>query len=197
VAAGILGAKQDFESLDELAEEAEATSSEPEVYAVLKNWAQAEQAAGWMAPGTATLDHLTTLGAQREVIGSAHANAWLAALGNALPAEVIVLPMEEAKSTQRSAAPVRPVAALSPMLLDAYPNPTDGPQWLVYRMPEGSGDAVLVVRDALGREVLKQAVPSTIGILELATHSWANGLYNATVVVDGIAAQVTKLLVQH
>jgi hypothetical protein len=129
-------------------------------------------------------------------IGSAHANAWLHALGHELPQEIIILPEDGPK---RGQAPRKPVRATQPMeqLLEAYPNPAATNQWVVYQLPEGVEQVSLIVRDMLGREWNQQRVGNAAGIVELPVGTWPSGLYAATLTADGVQVVTTKLLVQR
>lgn len=195
--AGVLGAKGAFSALEQLAANEELSSLEAEKFTVLKLWAQAEQANGWQQPDEGTLSYLQNLAQQSDVIGSSHASAWLHALGADLPPEVIILP-----STEKRAGPkqTKVKSRTTPTMLEllvAYPNPTNGVQWVVYNLPEGGESAQLSVRDGLGREVIVKAVSNKSGILELNTGAWSNGMYTASLLLDGVDVGKLKLMVQR
>ncbi len=193
--AGILAAKEEHASLEWLAAAKEAAGEEPQLYGLLKLYAQEQQDAGWLEPSPATLAYLEALAADRDVIGSAQANAWLHALGNELPEEIIILPEEsgakrmvheKAQSTERT-----------PLSLEAYPNPTAGEQWLVYELPEGVEMAELRVHDLVGRQYTNQRIGNTMGIFEMNTQQLPNGMYIASVIADDLLIGQVKLLVQR
>jgi len=192
-----LSAKGEFSALEILAANEELNSDEPEKYSVLKLWAQAEQTDGWRQPDEGSVNYLHSLSQQQDVMGSAHASAWLHALGEELAPEVIVLP----STAKRSAPPVSAVrvrSAVAPLeILEAYPNPTSGAQWVVYNLPEGGEKVRLRVCDALGREVLVEPVSNKAGILELHTATWSTGLYHASLTLDDVLVGNLKLLVQR
>jgi len=197
--AGVLGAKGAFNALELLAANEELSSLEPEKFTVLKLWAQAEQANGWQQPDQGTVNELQNIAQQTDVIGSAHAAAWLHALGEELAPEVIVLPdMTKSSNQNRNSTSVRARTEAVPLeLLEAYPNPTAGAQWVVYSLPEASEHASLLVQDALGRLVVTRSVNNKNGILEFNTTSWSAGAYTAQLVLDGIQMGQLKLIVQR
>ncbi len=194
--AGVLGAKGHYSALEALAAAAESGDLDGSLYSVLKYWAQAEQNNGWAEPDANTMDYLQDLGQQRETLGSAHANAWRHALGQELPDEVIILPEDGPK---RAKAPRKPVSATQPLenMLQAYPNPAATNQWLVYQLPEGVDNASLMVRDLLGREMTNRRLGGAAGISEIDVSAWPNGLYSATLILDGMNAGSLKLIVQR
>jgi hypothetical protein len=129
-------------------------------------------------------------------IGSAHANAWLHALGHELPEEVIILPENGPK---RATIARKPSRADQPLgnLLEAYPNPAATEQWLVYQLPQEVEQASVSVRDMLGREMEQVRLGQGTGIVELAMRAWPSGLYMATLTADGIPMGSIKLIVQR
>jgi len=164
------------------------------LYALLKRYAQAEQNGGWSGP-IADQGWLVGLGAERDVVGSAHANAWLHALGEELPEEIILLPLEQPKRLlvaehRASDWPDGPV-------LEAFPNPSRGPIFLVYEVPEGIAKAELRVVDLSGREVRILSIPKGSGLIEFQTAEWAAGIYLAELRIDGVSAGQAKVIVQH
>lgn len=193
---GILSAKGEFSALEILAANEELNSDEPEKFSVLKLWAQAEQTDGWQQPDGSTVAYLQSLGQQAEVIGSAHASAWLHALGEELAPEVIILPSTAKRAVEHTT--VRSRSTTAPLeLLEAFPNPTSGPQWIIYNLPDFGERSLIRICDALGRELLVRSVGNKNGILELNTASWSNGVYTARVYVDEHVVGQLKLLVQR
>ena len=195
--AGVLSAKGEFSALEILAANEELNSDEPEKYSVLKLWAQAEQTDGWRQPDEGSVNYLHSLSQQQDVMGSAHASAWLHALGDELAPEVIILP-STAKRSASPASAVRVRTTVAPLeILEAYPNPTSGEQWLVYNVPEGASQSSFSIRDALGRVINTNSISNQSGILELNTTSWPSGVYIATLWVDGMDLGKLKLMVQR
>lgn len=78
-------------------------------------------------------------------------------------------------------------------LLAAYPNPSTGPVYLVYEVPEGVEQVELHVHDATGRLIHAERVPSRNGILELTKASFSPGMHIASLRFDGILAGTAKL----
>ena len=191
--AGIYMATQAYSDLETLAIDHEADTLKGASFGVIRRLAEAQQAEGWNAPSASTWTWLEGLALQRDSIGSAIANAWLVALGDTLPTEVIVLPdtMPLPKMLRKPSVVKYPVGTL----LAAYPNPTLGPVYLVYHLPEGVEHAYIHVVDLTGREVENKALSNSMGILELQTGSWATGLYAAELEMDGRRATTIKLAI--
>jgi hypothetical protein len=74
---GVLATQGDFSALAALAQAEESASTHPERYTLLKHYAQSEQQQGWSEADEAFRTWLSNLGQQRDVLGSAWANAWL------------------------------------------------------------------------------------------------------------------------
>ncbi len=193
--AGILAAKEEHASLEWLAAAKEAAGEEPQLFGLLKLYAQEQQDAGWLEPSPATLAYLETLAADREVIGSAQANAWLHALGNDLPEEIIILPEEG--GAKRMVHEKAQRTGRSPLSLEAYPNPSSGDQWLVYELPEGIAFAHLRIHDVIGKEYPGRIITNTKGIVELNGQPLPNGLYLASLVADDLLIGQIKLMIQR
>ena len=129
-------------------------------------------------------------------IGSTQASAWLQAATSADPlAEVIILPddMQPKSGAQHR---VRGRASQQPMLLEAYPNPSDGPVYVVCNVPEGVTKASLQIRDLNGRLLHDQPVEAGMGVAVLQAESVAAGIYLAELRLDGIRAGQVKLALQ-
>ncbi len=82
-------------------------------------------------------------------------------------------------------------------ILEVYPDPTNGPAWLVVQVPEGVEDAELRITDLSGRTMRAQRLVEGAGIVELQTAAWADGIYMVSLALDGHAAGSVKLAVQH
>jgi hypothetical protein len=89
--------------------------------------------------------------------------------------------------------------ALRPQLETLYPNPADAATTLTYRCPPGAaGPGTLRVRDVLGREVQRLAVPAhPAGTLELSLATLASGLYVCELSWPNQPPATRKLLVRH
>lgn len=131
-----------------------------------------------------------------DTIGSAQASTWLQAATGAAPLEeVIILPTD---MQPRSSAQHRERSRTSqqPMLLEAYPNPSDGPVYVVCNVPEGVSKASLQIRDMNGRLLSDQRVEAGLGVAVLQTGVVAAGVYLAELRLDGIRAGQVKLALQ-
>ena len=129
-------------------------------------------------------------------IGSAHANAWLHALGNDLPEEIIILPEDGPKS----AGLPRDQSAINwetGIQLEAFPNPSNGPLYIVYEVPEGSAQAELRLLDLHGRTMRSNRLGDGPGLLQWDTKGMAPGLYLAELRMDGLGLQQVKVVVQR
>lgn len=195
--AGVYSAKKNYAALELLAANEELISIEPERFGVLKTWAEAEQNGGWQLVDGSTVTYLQGLALQTDKMGSGHASAWLHALGSTLPPENIIPPnFVKSRSSRAAAVRTRPESqALE--LLDAYPNPTSGSQWLVYSLPEGSEQASIQIQDALGRVVMNTNVALGSTMLEVSTNTWNSGLYMARILADDMAIGNLKLIVKR
>lgn len=196
--AGVHSARKNFTALEALAASEELSSLEPERYVVLKLWAQAEQNGGWQLADEGTVTELQNIAQQAEKIGSAHATAWLHALGEELPPVVIVPPTITAKSRGNKTRTIKQRTSSTALeLLDAYPNPTNGSQWVAYKLPEGTENALLRIHDAMGRMIFTKKLANVGGILELDNQSWSSGIYHATLAVDDLSVSSLKLVVKR
>jgi len=122
--------------------------------------------------------------------GRPEALAWLLYLGDSLPDE-----MELPNTTKRllNRHTWSNASAKAPSLLQTYPNPSNGPVYLVYTVPEGVERAELRMMDAMGRLVYSQRVAPQNGIAEIMPDQVANGMHVAILVCDGIRTGTAKL----
>lgn len=135
------------------------------------------------ASGVATLHQL----AGTDGSGAGAARAWLEFLGEEWPEDVVLpRPVRSAQAEETTATPI-----LEP-LLTAYPNPSNGPIYLVARLPEGAEHAAIKAVDPLGRTVLDQQFMGSVGLFEITDRELAVGVYTAGLFVDGIAAGSVK-----
>lgn len=191
--AGYYMAKGDTDALLALAEDELDHSATPEVFELLKFYASAEKAGGWDKPDSSTLQWLNDLAGERWKIGSAQASAWLQALGSEPQDEVIILPVEERSATVRRQ---RHAVSNKPMLLEAYPNPSNGPVYVVCNVPQSVTKASLRILDLNGRLVHEQVLSPGMGIAELIPGFAAPGIYMAVLSLDDIRAGQVKLALQ-
>ncbi len=193
VKAGYYIAKADTVALQVLAEMEMDSSRTPAVYDLLDRYAIAEQAAGWEEPDSTTVQWLNDLSSERWKFGSAQASAWLQALGADPLDEVIKLPDEDRSTTVRRQ---RHAVSNRPMLLEAYPNPSTGPVYLVCNVPPSVAKATLRIMDMNGRLIREQALANGEGIAELEPGMASPGIYLAELRLDGIRAGQVKLALQ-
>lgn len=134
------------------------------------------------ANGIQLLENIATSG----LYGAGHAQVWLSILGQSFP-DHVVLPQRN-----RAQQGANDDDGLSPILLQASPNPTSGPIVVSVQLPEGSDGGTLRIIDPVGRMV--QAVPfrGTVQVVEMDASTLANGLYAVAVDVDGIQLGVAK-----
>ena len=136
---------------------------------------------------------LNDLAGERWKIGSAQASAWLQALGAEPLDEVVLLPKEERSTTVRRQ---RHAVSDKPMLLQAYPNPSNGPIYVVCNVPQSVTKASLRIMDLNGRLVHEQVLSPGMGIAELIPGFAAPGIYMAVLSLDDIRAGQVKLALQ-
>jgi len=147
-------------------------------------------------PGAVEQGWLQSLAAQREVVGSAQANAWLQAFGQALPEEIIILPGDEAKRLEQNASRIEHVWPTTAGL-DVYPNPSNGPVLVTYDVPESTDQALLRVLDLSGRVLHTVRVAKGPSLYQLQTDGWAAGVYLVELQLDASTSSTTKLIIQR
>ncbi len=125
--------------------------------------------------------------------GSAQASAWLQAMGEAPLDELILLPTPELKSSRNERVRQR---ANNEAVLQAWPNPSAGPVFVLCNVPPTVSGASLRITDLNGRLVQEQKLPAGRGVAELAPGFAAPGLYLAELRLDGIRAGQVKLVLQ-
>lgn len=121
--------------------------------------------------------------------GAAMAEAWLTVLGQDWP-EGLILPggpksvrLPQQESFREMESP----------WLQAHPNPSNGPVWLAYTVPEGVTTVDLSILDGAGRQVWNRKLSSSGGIVELGAKELASGLHVASLAFDGISVGSVKL----
>ncbi|MBK9148229.1 MAG: T9SS type A sorting domain-containing protein [Flavobacteriales bacterium] len=191
---GVLTAKGDYSALETLALAEESASDSPERYTLLKRYAQLEQQEGLAEPDEALRTWLANLGQQRDVQGSTWANAWLHALGEELPEEVIVLPETGPKSASR-ALQVQPVQWHDDELLEVFPNPARNAAYVAFDLG-GSDQAQLRVLDVHGRQLSSFVLSGNQGIATIPLDGLGSGLYLIEVLRPDQPSQQARLVVQ-
>ncbi len=119
--------------------------------------------------------------------GAPEALAWLDMLGEAFEPEIVLPNTKARRSLMRERTPV---VEESPFLR-AYPNPSNGPVFIVYEVPDGVDQAEVQVVDATGKLLYTRTLAPQNGILELPRLT--PGLNVATLRCDGIQIGVVKL----
>ena len=89
----------------------------------------------------------------------------------------------------------RPGRASSGAGLQLYPNPAREQVRVAYTLPTGTNAATLELHDALGRLLLRQALPPSRAESQLALDHLPAGLYSATLTADGMVRARTRLLI--
>jgi hypothetical protein len=196
--AGVYAAKGDHTSLLSLAEVEVLIGSEPELYGLVKDFAEAMSATGWENVNESLIDQLQVLADQRMTAGSAAAQAWLSALNNSRSEEVILLPtsMKARNALVLEEGGTFETPTVTP-ILQAYPNPSSGPVYLVLDLPTEAKHITLMYLDALGRMVYTTNVKSGTSIEEVQTAGWPNGMYNAVLHWDNAMQQTVRFSLQR
>ncbi len=105
--------------------------------------------------------------------------------------EVILLPSEE-----RSAEHARRWAVEDELvMLEVFPNPTDGLAYVFCNVPEGGEQALMRLRDLQGRIVREQRLGKGMSIVEVDLVPMALGVYIAELRSGGVVigqAKVTR-----
>ena len=187
-----LAAREDLTGLYDLAHAFELADEEPDLYGVVKRYA-----GGWTEADATTLAWLADLGDQRYVQGSAQANAWREAMGEAAVEEIILLPLEERSMVASTSSSRGPIDWADELVLEVYPNPAKGPVYVVMHSPDTHGQNTLQVMGANGSVVHRSATPAGANVIELNTADWASGLYVIELSSDHMQPARVKLSVQR
>jgi hypothetical protein len=193
VQAGYLAAQYDMPALEALAQEQANLSAAGTAWEVLRRYAAAEQDQGAFHPSETDRQWLEALAQDRWTAGSAQASAWLQWATGAEPLEeVIILPgtLEPRSSPQ---TPPRWRPQVNVPVLEAYPNPSNGPVYVVCNVPASAERASLILHDLKGRAVGQLVVDPGMGLAELRPGALPAGLYLAELRVDGIRTGQVKL----
>lgn len=154
----------------------------------------AQQGAGWTQPDAATSAFLNDLAQDRWELGSARAGAWLTGLGADALEEVVILPVEERAMTGTQRA--RRNSSQEAIILEAYPNPTQGIAYVACNVPEGVEQATVCVHDLNGRLVTEKRIGNGPAVVELDLSGEPSGVYASELRLDGVRTGTVKLTVQ-
>ncbi|MDQ3099900.1 MAG: T9SS type A sorting domain-containing protein [Bacteroidota bacterium] len=192
---GVLAAQGEYLALESLADAESAINGSPELYALLKHYAIVQQISNWHDESAINMGWLEQLGTQRDVIGSAHANAWLHALGQELPEEIIILPEDGPKNllSEQDKPNIKWETGLT---LEVFPNPSNGPVHVVYEVPEGITNAELRMLDVHGREQHNARLGQGVGLVAILTSSLPAGVYFVELMLNGKGVAQSKLILQ-
>jgi len=100
-------------------------------------------------------------------------------------------PQGPLRETQR-----RPKEWPSSIQLEVFPNPSSGPVFVAYQVPEGMDQGQLRVVDLRGRAMYTQVLGNGPGALVLQTDAWAPGVYLAELRVADAMVAAAKITVQ-
>ena len=128
--------------------------------------------------------------ASRDEAGTAISIAILTAIGQTYH-EPLILP----NRTKRLLPQQTQDNTISPAQLTAYPNPSNGPVYVVYSVPDGVEKVELTVFDAQGRLISSSLVPPNGGIFEINERSLSTGLHIVNLTCDGISVGSAKVSV--
>ena len=133
-----------------------------------------------------TLQGIANNGAE----GAPQALAWLAMIGSEYEEDT-----ELPKANKRLVAnrPRERTGTERTSLLNAYPNPTNGPAYLTYSVVEGVEKAHVELYNAKGQLVLTKTLGSSSGIVEVPTDVLTPAVHIATLYFDGRKVGSTKL----
>ncbi len=119
--------------------------------------------------------------------GAAEARVWLDLLGQPFVPEYV---LPNTNKSRHVKANTETYLENSPYLR-AYPNPSNGPVFVVYEVPEGVEQALLEVVSADGKLIFSQSIAPQNGIAELG--KLPLGLNVATLRCDGIRVGIAKV----
>lgn len=166
------------------------------------NLTEATDQMGSFLPGLRPLAATSrTLLSQAAASGTTSARVACRLLRAYEPTCTCVLPASPAIATRPAASPAQTTAlaahATSAQLLTAYPNPASTTLHVPYTLLPGAGMGQLLAYDALGRVVLRQALPARQGEAEVSVQSWPAGLYQLTLVFDGQVQRQQRIAITH
>ena len=82
------------------------------------------------------------------------------------------------------------------IILEAYPNPTDGVAYVVCNVPEGVERALVRVHDLNGRLLTERRITPGTAMVELNLAGEPSGVYAAELALDGVRTGTVKLTVR-
>jgi hypothetical protein len=126
--------------------------------------------------------------AASEELGASNAKAWLASLGGAIDADVILPSDLRSLSIGNNTA----TTLKQQNFLAVHPNPTRGEAFVVFELPTGAETASLGIMDNTGRVLLHKTLPCDSGIADLPTILLPPGLYHAVLYADGLRVAQVK-----
>lgn len=71
-------------------------------------------------------------------------------------------------------------------VLEVFPNPSNGPVYLVLHLPMEASEVQLVILDATGKTMASTRPRIGTGVVELPSGTWPNGMYMAVLRSAGI-----------
>ncbi len=120
------------------------------------------------------------------------------ALNNSRSDEVILLPNSmKSRNAIASGEGERTESAKAPAIMQAYPNPSSGPVYLVLDLPMEAEHITLSYMDALGRLISTTNVRTGTSISEVETNGWPNGVYSAVVHWNEMDQQTVRFSIQR
>jgi hypothetical protein len=128
--------------------------------------------------------------AGNEKAGAGEALAWLMMLGTEYDEEIMLPDRNKARRPR----PERTRSSAS-HLLAAYPNPSNGPVYLVYTVPEGVENVELNMHDAQGRLVHSSRPQPRNGIVEVLAKDLSSGVHLVSLRYDGMQVATAKVSV--
>ncbi len=110
--------------------------------------------------------------------------------------QIIILPEEGPKSmgNPRQKPAVEWETGIS---MEVFPNPSNGPVYVVYEVPEGTQHAELRLLDLHGRTLQSMRIGDGPGVQEWSTNELAPGLYVTELLLEGLASKQAKVVVQR
>lgn len=133
-----------------------------------------------------TLQGIANNGAE----GAPQAHAWLAMIGSEYEEDTELPKANKRLLTDR---PRERSASSRPTMLNAYPNPTNGPVYLTYTIVEGVEAAQVELHNAQGQLVRAISLGGASGIAEIQAEQLTPGIHIATLYFDGVAVGSTKV----
>jgi hypothetical protein len=77
------------------------------------------------------------------------------------------------------------------------PNPANAMTSFSYSLPKGATDARVMIYSLTGAIIRNESLISREGMIMMNATDFANGVYFVTVVADGVASQMQKMVISH